>query len=547
MVEGEDTTSFAVIPQPYAIRFPDDAPVASPHAECVEVRLDGRWVRLNLGNYDEIFHQPGLYEQLFFDVLRCKSPKQVASLFDAVLQERNIPGTNLSVLEVGAGSGMVGEEFRRLGVASLVGIDALPSAKDAADRYRWGIYDDYVTADLSNLSQDDYDRMVAGDPNVMVAVSTLGFDEVPTRAFASAFNAIRSPGWLVFNIHEPFLNKRDDSSFARLIREMTDRQIIQIDASKRYLHRHDTHGRKIEFVAIVARKLKDLPDDLLADTSPVRKAARSADAGPAVIEWREITKHHSDRAMPALQDVNLRASEGELLAVVGESGAGKTTLLKLVNRLLDPTSGSVHMNDANVRADDAVALRRRIGYVCQGGGLFPHMTVAENIATTPSLLGWKSREIAERVDELLNLVGLPPAEYRLRRPSELSGGQQQRVAFARALAAKPRVLLLDEPFSGLDAVTRDALQREFAVLHRQLRLTSVMVTHDMAEALLIADRIAVMRHGRLVQVGAPHELMTEPADDYVATLIATPRRQAERLERLSVVPDVDSAVDKVNL
>jgi osmoprotectant transport system ATP-binding protein len=257
-------------------------------------------------------------------------------------------------------------------------------------------------------------------------------------------------------------------------------------------------------------------------------------------------KHHPDRATPAVQGINLRVGEGELLVVVGESGAGKTTLLKLVNRLLEPTSGSVRLNDTDVSTDDAVGVRRRTGYVCQGGGLFPHMTVAENIATTPSLLGWKSREIAERVDELLNLVGLPPTEYRLRRPSELSGGQQQRVAFARALAARPCVLLLDEPFNGLDPVTRDALQREFAVLHRQLRLTTVMVTHDMAEALLIADRIAVMRDGRLVQVGTPHELLTEPAHDYVTALIATPLRQAERLERLSVVPDVDDTVDKVN-
>jgi osmoprotectant transport system ATP-binding protein len=186
----------------------------------------------------------------------------------------------------------------------------------------------------------------------------------------------------------------------------------------------------------------------------------------------------------------------------------------------------------DVRSVDPVRLRRGIGYVLQGSGLFSHMTVADNIAVVPRLLNWPAGRIEERVDELLRLVHLPPVEYRGRMPRQLSGGQQQRVGFARALAAGPKVMLLDEPFGALDAVTRDELRDEFLQIRRRLGLTAVMVTHDMTEALLSADRIAVMNAGRLLRLGTPHELLTDPGDDFVAALMSSPRRQADQLEAL---------------
>jgi osmoprotectant transport system ATP-binding protein len=205
----------------------------------------------------------------------------------------------------------------------------------------------------------------------------------------------------------------------------------------------------------------------------------------------------------------------------------------MINRLIEPTSGRVEVSGRDVRHVDAVTLRRSIGYVFQGIGLFPHLTIAENIAVVPRLLAWPAGQIAARIDELLALVHLPPAEYRNRYPRQLSGGQQQRVGFARALAARPQIMLLDEPFGALDPLTRDELRNDFLQLRRQLGLTAVMVTHDMTEALLSADLIAVMNAGRLLQVGTPHELLNRPADDFVASLMATPKRQADQLEALS--------------
>jgi osmoprotectant transport system ATP-binding protein len=182
---------------------------------------------------------------------------------------------------------------------------------------------------------------------------------------------------------------------------------------------------------------------------------------------------------------------------------------------------------------DPVQLRRGIGYVIQGSGLLPHMTVADNVAVVPRLLGWSAERITRRVDELLELVKLAPAEYRARLPRQLSGGQQQRVGFARALAAGPQVMLLDEPFGALDPVTRDELRDEFLQIRRRLGLTAVMVTHDMTEALLSADVIAVLNGGRLLRLGPPHELLTNPGDDFVAALLSSPKRQADQLEALA--------------
>jgi osmoprotectant transport system ATP-binding protein len=233
----------------------------------------------------------------------------------------------------------------------------------------------------------------------------------------------------------------------------------------------------------------------------------------------------------AVDDVSLDVAEGEFLAIVGGSGSGKTTLLRLANRLIDADSGSITVEGEDVRAVDPVSLRRRIGYVFQSGGLFPHISVAGNIGITPKLLGKPAAEISERVDELLDLVRLDRGEYRDRFPHELSGGQRQRVGVARALAARPRIVLMDEPFGALDPLTRDALGDDYRALHEKLGLTTVMITHDMTEAILLADRIAVMRSGRLLAQGTPAEL-AKSGDAYVGELLGTPRRQAERLNAL---------------
>jgi osmoprotectant transport system ATP-binding protein len=238
-----------------------------------------------------------------------------------------------------------------------------------------------------------------------------------------------------------------------------------------------------------------------------------------VIALEALTKRYA--AHTTVDSLSLEVAAGELLVLLGSSGSGKTTTLKMINRLVEPTSGRVH-----------IAVRRGIGYCFQQVGLFPHLNVAENIGITPSLLRWPEVDIAGRVDELLGLVELPPEVFRNRVPGELSGGQQQRVGLARALAARPEVLLLDEPFGALDPLTRDRLQRAFQTIRHELRLTCVFVTHDMVEALLLGDRIAVLNEGRLEQIGSPNELLTRPASDYVAELMDTPRRQAAALDAL---------------
>jgi osmoprotectant transport system ATP-binding protein len=234
----------------------------------------------------------------------------------------------------------------------------------------------------------------------------------------------------------------------------------------------------------------------------------------------------------AVREVSLRVPAGQLLALVGGSGCGKTTTLKMINRLVEPTSGRIEVDGRDIRSVDPVQLRRAIGYVLQGSALFPHLTVAENIAVVPRLLRWPTGRIGQRVEELLRLVHLPPEEYRERMPRQLSGGQQQRVGFARALAAGPKVMLLDEPFGALDPVTRDELRTEFLQIQRRLGLTAVLVTHDMTEALLSADLVAVLNSGRLLRLGTPRELLADPGDSFVAALLSTPKRQADQLEAL---------------
>jgi osmoprotectant transport system ATP-binding protein len=234
----------------------------------------------------------------------------------------------------------------------------------------------------------------------------------------------------------------------------------------------------------------------------------------------------------ALDHVDLDVAKGEFRVIVGASGSGKTTLLKTINRLIEPDAGRVTLAGRPVSEGPAYQLRRRIGYVFQGVGLFPHMTVGENVGVTPKLLGWDAAAIGARTAELLRLVDLPEA-FADRLPDALSGGQRQRVGLARALAARPEVLLLDEPFGALDAVTRDVLGRACRRLHDELGLTTVMITHDMMEALLLADRIAVMKIGRIVGEGVPAAFFGETVDPYVRELVETPRRQAARVSDLA--------------
>jgi len=241
-------------------------------------------------------------------------------------------------------------------------------------------------------------------------------------------------------------------------------------------------------------------------------------------------------ATVVVDGLDLTVDRGERVVLLGGSGSGKTTTLKMVNRLIEPDGGRVEIDGTDAATLAPHELRRRIGYCFQQVGLFPHLTVGENVAITPRLLEWEPARIAARIDELLDLVELPPTEFRDRLPASLSGGQQQRVGVARALAAAPSLVLLDEPFGALDPLTRDRLQQSFLAIARRLALTAIFVTHDMLEALLIGDRIAVMRDGRLEQIGTPAELLTHPASEYVRTLLATPFQQIERVRR-ATAPD----------
>jgi len=250
-----------------------------------------------------------------------------------------------------------------------------------------------------------------------------------------------------------------------------------------------------------------------------------------MIELKGVAKSFDGGASFAVRDVDLVVEPGAFIAIVGGSGSGKTTTLKMINRLIRADAGEVRVEGEAADAVEPHLLRRKIGYVFQEIGLFPHLTVAENIGITPKLMGEGKAAIAARVDELLDLVSLPRA-FAARMPAELSGGQRQRVGVARALAAKPKLMLMDEPFGALDPVTRDGLGREYRDLHGRLGLTTLMVTHDITEAVMLADRIVIMADGRIRAEGAPAALAAS-SDEAVRALMETPRRQAERVrERL---------------
>ena len=241
-----------------------------------------------------------------------------------------------------------------------------------------------------------------------------------------------------------------------------------------------------------------------------------------MIRLRQLSKRFSGQEEPAVDALDLDVPDGEIVVLVGPSGCGKTTTLRLINRLIEPSGGTIEIDGEDVTDTDPDGLRRRIGYVIQQVGLFPHQTIGTNIATVPQMLGWESERIAERVDELLSLVGMEPGQYRDRYPRELSGGQSQRVGVARAMAADPPVLLMDEPFGAIDPITRERLQDEFLRLQREVQKTVVFVTHDIDEAVKVGNRICLLRQGgRIAQVDTPERLLTAPADEFVADFIGS--------------------------
>jgi osmoprotectant transport system ATP-binding protein len=262
----------------------------------------------------------------------------------------------------------------------------------------------------------------------------------------------------------------------------------------------------------------------------------------ASVRFDNVTKRFRGAEGAAVDGASFEVPAGSFVVLLGPSGCGKTTLLKTVNRLQEPDSGAVLLDGVDVTRIEATTLRRQIGYVIQHVGLFPHMTVARNVGVVPRLLCWPSERVEARVDELLDLVALPPGEFRARFPSQLSGGQQQRVGLARALAAGPKLLLMDEPFGAIDAITRASLQDEMLRLKKELlRQTVLFVTHDVEEALRLADRVVVMRAGRVVQYDAPLAVLAAPADDFVRELLGAD----DVLRTLGLLP-VSSAMSPVD-
>jgi osmoprotectant transport system ATP-binding protein len=252
--------------------------------------------------------------------------------------------------------------------------------------------------------------------------------------------------------------------------------------------------------------------------------------GDAIV-FNEVVKRFPGNPRPAVAGVSLGVPEGHLVVLLGPSGCGKTTLLKMVNRLVQHDAGTIQVGGRDITAVPVTELRRGIGYVIQSVGLFPHMRVGDNVAVVPHLLKWETARITRRVDELLDLVGLPPGDYRARYPSQLSGGQQQRVGLARAMAADPAIMLMDEPFAAIDNITRRRLQDELIRIQSTVRKTTLFVTHDVEEALRLADEIVVMRDGHVIQYDTPLHILSAPADDFVSQLVGAD----DVLRRLSLL------------
>lgn len=260
-----------------------------------------------------------------------------------------------------------------------------------------------------------------------------------------------------------------------------------------------------------------------------------------MIRMENVTKRYAESAPPSVDNLTLEVPEGSTVALIGPSGCGKTTTMRMINRLIEPSEGRIFVSGEDVTRADPVQLRRHIGYVIQNVGLFPHMTIAENIAAVPNLLGWDQPRIAKRTDELLDLVGLDPKEMLGRYPRQLSGGQRQRIGVARALAADPAVLLMDEPFGAIDPIARARLQDEFRQILSRVRKTVVLVTHDLDEAIRLGDRIAIMREGRIVQYDTPDAILSRPADDFVSSFVGIDRA----IKRLSLFSVADAVLPGV--
>jgi osmoprotectant transport system ATP-binding protein len=276
-----------------------------------------------------------------------------------------------------------------------------------------------------------------------------------------------------------------------------------------------------------------------------RSSTESQPQGGVPIILKDLTKQYPNQPKPAVDSVNMEIAAGELVVFVGPSGCGKTTTMRMINRLIEPTSGTITIGGEDVTKLDDVQLRRKIGYVIQQIGLIPHLSIAANVALVPKLLKWDKKRVSDRVDEMLTVVGLDPDQYRNRYPRQLSGGQQQRVGVARALAADPPIMLMDEPFGAVDPITRSRLQDEFLSLQETLGKTIVFVTHDFDEALKIGDRIAVLREGsHIAQYDTPEAILAAPADDFVEGFIgegaALKRLHFERVDSLDLGPEPDS-------
>ncbi len=273
---------------------------------------------------------------------------------------------------------------------------------------------------------------------------------------------------------------------------------------------------------------------LKQETQHSALSTQNSDVGSAIV-FEHVSKRFAAATQPAVDDVSIEVPYGHLVVLLGPSGCGKTTLLKMVNRLYEHDAGRVLVEGREARSFKVTELRRHIGYVIQSTGLFPHMTVARNIATVPEMLGWEKARINKRIDELLELVGLSADEYRERYPTQLSGGQQQRVGLARAMAADPSIMLMDEPFAAIDNITRRRLQDELLDIQHKVRKTILFVTHDVEEAIRLADEIAVMREGKVVQYDTPLNILSAPADEFVSELVGA-EDVLRRLSLLTVGP-----------
>lgn len=259
-----------------------------------------------------------------------------------------------------------------------------------------------------------------------------------------------------------------------------------------------------------------------------------------MIKFDHVHKTYPN-GLKAVQDISLEIEEGETLVLLGTSGSGKTTTMKMVNRLIELTNGCIFVDDIDIMEQDPIELRRKIGYAIQHIGLFPHMTIAENIAVVPKLLKWSEKQVDKRIDELLDLVGLEPEQFRSRYPDQLSGGQKQRIGVARALAADPPIVLMDEPFGALDPITREQLQNEFIELETEIKKTIIFVTHDVFEAVKMGDRIALLDAGVLQQLASPVELIENPANEFVDQFLGQHRFQLSLLTRTlkTIMPEIN--------